>query len=49
MENTKTPATADTGANRRIEELIRDYLLRKKAKEGWDDSSMQFCGTKKSV
>jgi len=28
-----------------MEELIRDYLLRKKAKKEWDDSSMQFCGT----
>src|SRR5216683_3430707 len=31
-ESAKTPAIVDTGANRRIEELIRDYLLRKKAK-----------------
>src|SRR5258707_1564871 len=46
-ENMKAPVNVDTGANRRIEELIRDYLLKKKAKEEWDDSSMQFCGKKK--
>ena len=31
-ENTKAPAIVDTGASRRIEEPIRDYLLRKKGK-----------------
>src|ERR1700761_1097151 len=32
MENTKIPAIADEGANRRIETLIRGYLLKKEAK-----------------
>jgi hypothetical protein len=46
-ENTKAPAIVDTGANLKMEELIRDCLLRMKAKEEWDDSSMQFCGARK--
>jgi hypothetical protein len=33
-DNTKAPAIVDTGANRKIEELIRDYLLKKKALRG---------------
>jgi hypothetical protein len=31
-ESTKTPEIVDTSADRRIEELISDYLLRKKAR-----------------
>jgi hypothetical protein len=31
-DSTKTPAIAGAGASRRIEGLIRDYLLRKEAK-----------------
>jgi hypothetical protein len=31
QKNAKAPAIVGTGANRRIEELIRDHLLKEKA------------------